>query len=105
MTDTNSATDDPNEIIDVEKYAKAGREVPPGRRYRIRIDKGYYDVSVPKMTGQEILALAGKTPATHMLSQKLRSGQVIPIKAEQSVDFTAPGIERFQTLALDPTEG
>ena len=32
-------------------------------------------------------------------------GQVEPIAADKVVDFRKPGIERFQTLALDPTEG
>ncbi|MBS0189679.1 MAG: multiubiquitin domain-containing protein [Planctomycetes bacterium] len=93
------------ELIDLEQFAKADRRPPSHQRYRIRIDKTHYEVDVSAMTGREILALAGKTPESHMLSQKLRGGQSIPIEANQTVDFTTPGIERFQTLALDPTEG
>src|SRR5262245_5297728 len=102
MSENNHVIEDANEVVDLEQYAKADRPVP---HYRIRIDKEYYVVERPAMTGREILRLAGKTPETHMLSQKLRSGQSIPIAPDQKVDFTAPGIERFQTLALDPTEG
>lgn len=93
------------EIIDIEEYAKKKKKPPHAKGYRIRIDKEYKDVRVPKMTGREILSLVGKTPETHMLSQKIHGGQVIPIDADQTVDFRHPGIERFQTLALDPTEG
>jgi hypothetical protein len=105
MSNTPNPHDDPNEIIDLEQFAKTDRRPPPGRRYRIRIDKTLHVVTVSSMKGREILALVGKTPETHLLSQKLRGGQALPIAADQVVDFTTPGIERFQTLALDPTEG
>ena len=73
------------EIIDIEAFARADRPPPPGRRYRIRIDRTYHVVNQPSMLGREILALVGKTPETHMLSQKLRGGQSIPIGAEERV--------------------
>jgi hypothetical protein len=57
------------------------------------------------MTGREILALVGKTPEKYLLSQKLHGGVVEPIKPDQVVEFHRHAIERFQTLALDPTEG
>jgi hypothetical protein len=94
-----------DEIIDIEEFAKKKIKPPHARGYRIRIDKEYKEVHVPVMTGRQILALVGKTPETYLLSQKLHGGQVIPIGADQRVDFRHPGIERFQTLALDPTEG
>jgi hypothetical protein len=93
------------EIIDIEEYAKKKKKPPHAKGYRIRIDKEYKEVHVPEMTGRQILALVGKTPETYLLSQKIHGGQVIPIDADQKVDFRHPGIERFQTLALDPTEG
>jgi hypothetical protein len=93
------------EIIDIEEYAKKKTKPPHAKGYRIRIDKEYKEVHVPEMTGRQILALVGKTPETYLLSQKIHGGQVIPIDADRTVDFRHPGIERFQTLALDPTEG
>ena len=56
------------------------------------------------MNGREILALVGKTPETYLLSQKIPRRRVEPINADQMVASHA-AIERFQTLALDPTEG
>lgn len=98
--------DDTDEIIDLEEYAKAGRKPPQARRYRIRIDKQYYVVSVSFMTGRELLNLAGKTPATNYeISQKLRGGESRRIELDEKADFTTPGIERFRTLPLDQTEG
>ena len=93
------------EIIDIEEYAKKDKKPPHAKAYRIRIDKDYKEVHVHEMTGRQILSLVQKTPETYLLSQKLRGGQVVPIGADQNVDFRHHGIERFQTLALDPTEG
>lgn len=93
------------EIIDLEEWAKADKKPKRAKRYRLRIDKEYRVVEVHSMTGREILALVGKTPETYLLSKKLRGGRVEPIKADQVVEFHRHQIERFQTLALDPTEG
>jgi hypothetical protein len=93
------------ELIDLEEWAKADKKPKRAKRYRIRIDKEYFVVEVHSMTGREILALVGKTPETYLLSQKFRGGRVEPIKADDVVEFHRHQIERFQTLALDPTEG
>jgi hypothetical protein len=98
--------DGTDEIIDLEEYAKAERRPPHARRYRIRIDKQYFVVSVPFMTGRELLNLADKTPATsYLISQKLRGGEARRIGLDEKADFTTPGVERFMTLPLDQTEG
>jgi hypothetical protein len=93
------------EIIDLEEHARSGRRPPRAHRYRIRIDKEYKEVEAHGLTGRQILHLVGKTPEGYLLSQKSHGGRVDPVKADQYVDFTTHGIERFQTLALDPTEG
>jgi hypothetical protein len=99
------AAEEPEELIDLEEWAKAGKTPKKARVYRIRIDKEKLDVTVGSMTGREILALVNKTPEKHMLSQKIRGGATLPIEPEDTVRFDTPGIERFQTLARDPTEG
>ncbi len=93
------------EIIDLEEWAKANRKPRRAKGYRIRIDKEYKVVEVHSMIGRQILALVGKTPETYMLSQKFKGGRVEPIKADEIVEFHRHQISRFQTLALDPTEG
>ena len=103
-TDTGTNVNE-QEPIDIEEHAKAGRPVPPNRRYRIRVDREHFVVDEPCLTGAQILALAGKSPKTHMLSQKLRGGQAEEIASDQKVDFIKPGVERFMTLPLDTTEG
>jgi hypothetical protein len=95
----------PEELIDLEEWAKAGKTPKPAKTYRIRIDKDKKDVNVPSMTGRQILALVNKTPETHMLSQKIHGGAPKTVGADDHVRFDTPGIERFQTLPRDPTEG
>jgi hypothetical protein len=98
--------DGAEEVVDLEEYAKADRRPPRARQYRIRIDKQYYVVAVPFMTGRELLNLAGKTPATNYeISLKLRGGESRRVGLDEKVDFTTPGVERFRTLPLDQTEG
>src|ERR1022692_1511559 len=109
------------EFIDLEEWAKAGKKPQHAKRYRIRIDKEYKEVSVHEMTGREILALVGKTPEKYLLSEilalvgktpekyllseKFHGGVVEPVQPDQVVKFHHHAVERFQTLALNPTEG
>lgn len=95
-----------DEVIDIEEFAAAGKKPPKAKRYRIRIDKERFVVEVPKMTGRALLVLAGKTPPEQwMIMQKVKGGEAKKIGLDESVDFTAPGVERFMTLPLDQTEG
>ncbi len=102
MNTITNGTDD--EIIDVEEYFAAGKTVPKGKRYKIRIDKDPYIVGVPTMTGREILALAGKTPEKNLLRQKVQGG-VHSVEPDQSVSFDPPGVERFMTIPKEVQEG
>jgi hypothetical protein len=96
---------DVEDLIDLEEWAKAGKAPKPAKVYRIRIDTVKKDVTVASMAGRQILALVDKTPEGYTLSQKIRGGAPIPIGADTIVRFDQPGIERFQTLARDATEG
>lgn len=96
------------DVLDVEEFVKANpsKKPPHARRYRIRIDKVRYEVTVPSMTGRDLLVLAGKTPPERFsISQKLHGGQSRPIGLDETVSFVEPGVERFMTLPLDQTEG
>lgn len=94
------------EIIDIEEHAREGREIPHAEKYRIRIDKQQYVVSVPEMTGEQLLTIAQNLPPErYALYQKLRGGETVKIEQSQIVNFRTPGVERFMTLPLDQTEG
>lgn len=110
MSDKNQPNAGPDagliEEVDLEQVAKAGGKPPKAKRYRIRIDDQYYVVNQASMTGAELLKLAGKTPPeNYILTQKLRGGVIKTISLSDVVDFTTPGIERFNTLPRQVQEG
>lgn len=93
------------DIIDIEEYAKQDKAPPKGKKYKIKVDGVAYVVP-EKLTGREILQLAGKNPVErYQLNQKMRGGAVKKIKYDQVVDFTEHGVEKFMTIPLDQTEG
>lgn len=100
----NMGTNEHNGIIDLEAFAAAGKPVPPGHQYRIRIDKETLVVDVDHLIGREILALVGKTPEKFLLRQRVQ-GAVVPVGAEVTVSLLAPGVERFMTIPNEVTEG
>jgi hypothetical protein len=93
------------EIIDVEEHARAGKPVPKAKRYRIRVEKQSFVVNTETITGRQILALVGKTPDQYNLYQHIRGGQTKPVLPDESVDLTAPGVERFTTMKIENREG
>ena len=94
------------DLVEIEEYGKKNQKPPKAKKYRIRIDKMKYDIDVPRMTGRQLLVLAGKTPPErYTISQKLHGGQAKTISLDEEADFTAPGVERFMTLPLDQQEG
>ena len=98
--------EDLEELVDIELEAKEGRTPKRAKRYRIKIDRTYYEVTEPRMTGRQLLTKATKLPPEHYrIDQKFRDGHTQQIALNDFADFTTPGVERFQTLALDSTEG
>jgi hypothetical protein len=94
------------EIIDLEEYAKTGRTPPRARHYRIRIDREFYTVSVPAMTGREILEVARKVPPKdYILRQIFAGGLTEKVDLDQVVHFTTLGIEKFKTMPKNAKDG
>jgi len=91
--------------IDIEEYSKSNKQIPKGRRYKIRVDRDKFITDQECLSGKEILILAGKIPySRYQLNQRIY-GTVKKVEYDEKVDFTTPGIERFMTLPLDQTEG
>jgi len=108
MTQEVSTKTDDLEVLDeveIEVYGKDNRKPPLAHRYVIRINKTKYTVEQRILSGTELLALAGKDPNQNKLYQKLHGGQLKEIAPNDKVDLSAPGIERFQTVPLNETEG
>jgi hypothetical protein len=92
--------------VDVEEYGKRGEKPPRAKRYRIRIDKQHFVVDHAVVTGRELLTIAGNVPPERFeIFQKLHGGQMKKIGLDEQVDLSQPGIERFQTIPLEATEG
>ena len=92
--------------IDLEECAKKDRKPPEGQKlYRIKIDGGKYKVKKEKIKGTEILDLVEKTYKEWSLNQKFCGGRRISVKAEDFVDLTQKGIERFETVRKQAQQG
>lgn len=93
-------------VVDIEEYAKEGKEPPKGGWYQIRIDKERHVVETSEVTGRRILELAKKAPVENFrVDLKLKGGATRKIELDDVVDLTEKGVERFMTLPLDQTEG
>ena len=92
--------------IDLEECSKKGRRPPKGQKlYKIKIDKEPHKVKTQKIEGNEILALVGKSYREWLLNQKLRGGRRKAIEADEIVDLAQEGIERFETVMKQATQG
>ena len=95
-----------NEAIDLEECARHDRKPPKGQQYyKIKIDGDKYKVDKPVLTGREILCLVKKDYKEWTLNQKFRGGRRKPVEEEQEVDFSQPGIERFETIKKQAQQG
>ncbi|WP_017754958.1 multiubiquitin domain-containing protein [Calidifontibacillus oryziterrae] len=94
------------EVIDLEEYAKQRKNPPKeGVVYRFRVGKVFGESNIALVTGSEILEKVGLNPNQNKLYQKLHGGSREPIGINETVDLSKPGIERFETIPLDATEG
>lgn len=107
MDNENAAEAAELEELDVEAFAKenATDDKPCARFYIIRIDRERKRVREPELNGAQILELVDKTPETHKLFQRFCGGKTEPIEPCEVVSFVKPGVERFQTIPKDTTEG
>ena len=94
------------DAIDLEECAQNNRKPPKGQEhYKIKIDGEKHLVDKPMLTGLAILALIGKTFDGWSLNQKFHGGLRKPIEAEQEIDFTQLGVERFETTPKQAQQG
>ena len=94
-----------DEVIDIEVYVREQKTVPLARAYRIRIDKPYYVVETPKMSGRDILLLAGKKPPEDYVLRQILHGQPVKVDLDAVVDFRTPGVEKFKTMLKTAQDG
>jgi hypothetical protein len=95
-----------NEVINLEEYAKAGKQPPLAKGYRFTVNGRTFVVERPEVTGREILTIAGLLPAEdYTLRLKLAGGKPEKVGLNEKVDLRRKGIEKFKALPRDQTEG
>ena len=95
-----------SEPIDLEEYAANDKEVPKTGPYKIRINKEKHVWPDPTITGRDILGLAKKSPPEKFaVYERLRGNKPVRVELDQPADLTRKGVERFETLPLEQTEG
>lgn len=95
-----------NEVIDLEEYAKAGKQPPMAKGYKFRVNGEAFVVEQPVVTGAEVLTIAGLVPAKeYTLRLKMVGGKPEKIGLDEKVDLRRKGVEKFKALPRDQTEG
>lgn len=95
-----------NETIDLEEYAKAGKQPPLAKAYKIRVNGETFVVEQPVVTGREVLTVAGLLPVEdYTLRLKMTGGKPEKIALDEKVDLRRKGVEKFKALPRDQTEG
>lgn len=92
------------ETIDLETCYCEGATPIITFQYLLKINREKYKSEKEILTGAEILALAEKDSKTYRLRMFTKNGKVI-IDADQTIDLTKCGVERFVAEPLDCTEG
>lgn len=92
------------ETIDLENCYCEGSTPIITFQYLLKLNREKFKTEKEKLTGAEILALAGKDPKSYRLRMFTKKGKVI-IEADQIIDLTECGVERFVAEPLDCTEG
>jgi len=94
------------DIVDLEEYARLGKQPPLSRGYRIRINGEPFVVHQAEVTGREILTLAGLLPAeNYTLRVKVAGEKPRKVDLDEKVNLRHPGVEKFKALPRDQTEG
>lgn len=91
-------------VCDFEECCHSGTIPVISYKYVIKINSEKHIVDDKEMTGRQILALIGQTPESYYLRFKHKGGSTI-VGADEIIDFTACGVERFSAKAKNCTEG
>jgi hypothetical protein len=94
------------DTVDLEEYARLGKQPPLSRGYRIRINGEPFVVHEPEVTGREVLTLAGLLPAeNYTLRVKIVGEKPRKVELDEKVNLRHQGVEKFKALPRDQTEG
>lgn len=95
-----------DDIIDLEEYAREGKQPPLARGYRLTINSKPYVIMKPDPTGREILTLANLLPAAdYTLRVKVAGEPPHKVGLDEHINLRKKGVEKFKALPRDQTEG
>lgn len=97
-------TESNDTICDIEEYCNNGTIPIIAYKYVIKINTQKFIVDEKEMTGKQILSLINQTPETYYLRFKHKNGSTL-VGADDVIDFTTCGVERFSAKAKNCTEG
>jgi Prokaryotic E2 family E/Multiubiquitin len=96
------------EIVDIEEHGKTCKPVPPARKYKVRIDKSYFELFTPFTTGKKLLVIANKQPIEKFDIYKVVSTNPQPQKIndlDAEINLREKCLVRFVTLPKEQQEG
>jgi hypothetical protein len=94
------------DIVDLEEYARLGKQPPLSRGYRIRINGDPFVVHEPEITGRQVLTLAGLLPVeNYTLRVKIVGEKPRKVELDEKINLRHHGVEKFKALPKDQTEG
>jgi len=92
-------------VIDHEECGRHNRQLPRGFKYSIRIDSVKHTVDSATISGAEILALVEKRTDEWSLNKKWHGGKRERVDADDQINLTHCGIERFETVPKQAQQG
>lgn len=74
--------------------------------FKFKVDNKMYDSVKQIIAGNEILVISENVPTDrYRLDMKLKGGITEKISLDREVDLSLPGLEKFMTTPIGPTEG
>jgi hypothetical protein len=84
------------EVVDVENFTSLDKKPPKGKNYKVKIGEDKYTFDQECVTGKKLLEKSGHIPVEcYSLYQKLKGCDFEKISANEKIDLSKPGIERF----------
>ncbi len=94
------------DIVDIEEYVLAGKDVPCARQYKYRVNKPHFVSDTEELTREQILERAGLVPVDqYRLRLKPRHGPPVEIKPHTVVHLRLHGVERFIAQPKEVQDG
>jgi hypothetical protein len=93
------------EVVEIEIYAKEGKQPPRAREYKFRIDRQPHSWHHEYIKGEKLFELAKKSPKEFRMHEKLHGGHMREITPGEEVHLRKHGVERFVTMKITEGDG